>query len=144
MPAPHRNDPYKAFNFRVEIDSIARADFKEASGLGAETAVIEYRSLEGTHARKLPGITKFQNIVLRWGTTKDRELWDWYENIRQGRPDRRNGSIILQDDQRNDVMRWNFFEGWICKLEGPALNATSNEVAIESIEIAHEGLELVD
>jgi phage tail-like protein len=59
-----------------------------------------------------------------------------------GRVERRNGSIILLDDQRQAVVRWNFREGWISKWEGPAFNAKSNEVAIETIEIAHEGLEL--
>ena len=91
--------------------------------------------------RKLPGLTRYANIVLRHGITRP-ELWDWRKNIVDGNPDRRNGSIKLLDDQRNEVLRWNFRDGWICKWEGPTLNAKSNEVAIETIEIAHEGLEL--
>lgn len=143
MPAPQRNDPYKAFNFIVEIDGIARAAFSEASGLESETAVIEYRA-GGEHVvRKLPGLTKFGNITLRRGITQDRELWEWRQNIVDGNPDRRNGAIVLLDDQRVEVVRWNFHSGWPCKWEGPALNAKTNEVAIETLEIAHEGLEWV-
>jgi len=142
MAPAQRNDPYKSFNFIVEIDNIARAAFSEVSGLESETAVIEYRSGQDFVTRKLPGLTRFANIVLRHGITQDRELWDWRKNIVDGNPDRRNGSIKLLDDQRNEVLRWNFRDGWICKWEGPTLNAKSNEVAIETIEIAHEGLEL--
>ena len=99
MPAPQRNDPFKSFNFIVEIDNIARAAFSEVSGLESETAVIEYRSGQDFVTRKLPGLTRYANIVLRHGLTKDRELWDWRKNIVEGNPDRRNGSIKLLDDQ---------------------------------------------
>jgi phage tail-like protein len=138
-----RHDPYKAFNFRVEIDGIARAAFSEVSGLDSETAVIEYRvGGEPNTVRKLPGLTKYANIVLRRGITQDAELWNWRLTVVQGNVDRRNGSIILLDDDGTEVVRWNFFHGWIAKWEGPALSSKGNEVAIETVEIAHEGLEL--
>lgn len=143
MPASQRDDPYKNFNFRVEIDGIARAAFSEVSGLESETAVIEYRvGGEPNTVRKLPGLTKYANIVLRRGITQDAELWNWRKTVIDGNVERRNGSITLLDDDRTEVARWNFYNGWICKWEGPALNAKANEVAIETIEIAHEGLEL--
>ena len=143
MPPAQRHDPYKAFNFRVEIEGIARAAFSEVGGLESETAVIEYRvGGEPSTVRKLPGLTKYANIVLRRGITKDPELWNWRQTVVQGNVDRRNGSIILLDDDGTEVVRWNFFHGWIAKWEGPALNAKANEVAIETVEIAHEGLEL--
>jgi phage tail-like protein len=143
MPPPQRNDPYKAFNFLVEIEGIAQAAFSEVSGLESETAVIEYRAggEKVNSARKLPGLTKFGNIILRRGVTQDAELWNWRKSIVDGDIDRRNGTIVLLDDKRNEVMRWNFRNGWICRWEGPTLNARANEVAIETIEIAHEGLE---
>ena len=142
MAPPQRDDPYKAFNFIVEIDGIARAGFSEVSGLESETTVIEYRvGGERNAVRKLPGLTKYANIVLRRGVTQDAELSNWRKTVEDGQVDRRNGSIILRDDDGNDVVRWNFFNGWISKWEGPALNASKNEVAIETIEIAHEGLE---
>jgi phage tail-like protein len=143
MPPAQRHDPYKAFNFRVEIEGIARAAFSEVGGLESETAVIEYRvGGEPRTVHKLPGLTKYANIVLRRGITQDPELWNWRQSVVQGNVDRRNGSIFLLDDDGTEVVRWNFFQGWIAKWEGPALNAKANEVAIETIEIAHEGLEL--
>ncbi len=141
MPPPQRNDPFKAFDFLVEIDGIARAAFSEVSGLESETAVIEYRAGSENVVRKLPGLTKFGNIILRRGVTQDADLWNWRESVVEGSIDRRNGSIVLLDDKRNEVVRWNFRSGWICKWEGPTLDAKANEVAIETIEIAHEGLE---
>ena len=143
MPAPQRDDPFKGFNFLVEIDGVARAAFSEVSGLESETAVIEYRAgnEKVNTVRKLPGLTRFGNIVLRRGVTQDADLWNWRKSIVDGEIDRRNGSIILLDDKRTEVVRWHFRDGWICKWEGPTLNARANEVAIESIEIAHEGLE---
>jgi phage tail-like protein len=143
MPAPQRKDPYKAFNFLVEIDGVAVAAFSEVSGLESETAVIEYRTGSDGTLRKLPGLTKFANLVLRRGITQDRDLWNWRQAVVTGDVQRRNGSVILLDDQRNEVVRWNFAAGWPCKWQGPALNAKNNEVAIETLEIAHEGLERV-
>jgi phage tail-like protein len=141
MPAPQRNDPYKNFNFLVEIDGIARAAFAEVSGLESETTVIEYRSGDDFRTRKLPGLTKYSNIVLRRGITQDRDLWDWRQSVIEGNVQRRNGAIVLLDDQRTEVIRWTFREGWPCKWQGPALNAKNEEIAIELLEIAHEGLE---
>jgi len=142
MAPPQRDDPYKAFNFLVEIDGIARAGFSEVSGLESETTVIEYRvGGEPNAVRKLPGLTKYANIVLRRGVTQDAELSNWRKTVEDGQVDRRNGSIILRDDDGTEVVRWNFFNGWISKWQGPALHASKNEVAIETIEIAHEGLE---
>jgi phage tail-like protein len=141
MAGPQRDDPYKVFDFLVEIDGVTRAGFSEVGGLESETAVIEYRTGNEDLVRKLPGLTKFADIVLRRGVSKDRELWDWRQSIVDGNLDRRNGSIVVLDDQRNEVVRWNFMSGWPCKWQGPALNAKTNEVAIETLEIAHEGLE---
>lgn len=113
------------------------------SGLESETAVIEYR--EGgvnTTVHKLPGLTKYANIVLKRGLTRDLSLWNWRKAVVNGKTDRRSGSIILLDETGNQVLRWHFEAGWPVKWEGPAFNAAANEVAIETLEIAHEGLEL--
>jgi phage tail-like protein len=141
---PQRNDPYKSFNFRVEIDGIASADFSEASGLESETAVIDFRTGADRVTRKLPGLTKFGNIVLKRGITQNADLWNWRKTVVDGQAERKNGAVIILDDDGTEVVRWNFRNGWIAKWVGPSLNAASNEVAIETIEIAHEGLELAD
>jgi phage tail-like protein len=141
MAAP-RNDPYGAFNFVVEIEGIAAAGFSECSGLTSETAVIEYREgNEVARVRKLAGLTKFAPIILKRGITKDRDLWNWYKNVINGNTDRRNGSIVLLGNDRSAVARWNFINGWPAKWEGPHLKAKGNEVAIETLEIEHEGLD---
>lgn len=145
MATGERKDPLRGFNFEVQIDNTTVAGFRECSGLTFDTDPVEYR--EGTdrplHVRKLTGLRKFQNIVCKRGVTDSQVLWLWYKNVLNGKNDRRNGAIILKDEEHKDVVRWNFENGWITKWEGPQLNATSNDVAIESIEIAVERVELV-
>jgi phage tail-like protein len=143
MPAPARPDPFGAFNFIVEIDGIAAAAFAECTGLGSETQVIEYRTGDMAASAKLPGLTKYSNITLRRGITRDDALWRWRKTVVEGKPERRDGAVVLLDEARNPVLRLNFRNGWPCRWEGPVLNARGSAVAIESIEIAHEGLELV-
>jgi phage tail-like protein len=143
-PPPTRPDPYKVFKFRVEIDGLTAAAFSEVSGLESETTVVEYRTgAEPNTVRKLPGLTKYPNLVLKRGITQDAELWNWRKRVIDGNVDRHNGSIVLQDDSGQDQVRWNFRNGWPCKLQGPHLNAHGNDVAIETLEIAHEGIERV-
>lgn len=144
-PTDQRSDPYRGFNFSIDIDNMQEvASFSECSGLSSEGQAVEYR--EGTDVpltvRKLIGLRTYMNITLKRGYTKDATLWEWYGNISMGIQDRRNGSIVLLDEARNEVLRWNFKNGWINKIEGPSLNASGNEVAIESIEIVHEELTL--
>lgn len=139
-----RLDPYAQYNFLVEIDGLSVAGFTEVGGLTTEQDVIEYREGADTATvRKLPGLRKYSNITLKRGFTQNRELWDWRKSTIDGKTQRKSGSIILMDEERKEALRWNFREGWINKWEGPALNATATEVAIESLEIAIEGLELV-
>jgi phage tail-like protein len=138
-----RNDPYKAFNFIVEIDNIATAGFSECSGLTSETTVIEYREGgDNSSVRKLPGLTKFSNITLKRGLTANRDLWKWRENIVNGTADRRDIAIVLLDDSRAEIARFLVFNAWPCKWVGPTLNAKGNDIAIEELELAHERLEL--
>ena len=143
MATGDRRDPFRSFNFAVEIDGLARAGFRECSGLDASQDPIEYREgTEGLTTRKLPGLNKYSNITLKWGMTDDHELWDWRKKAMTGKVERKNGSIVLLDDTGAEKMRWNFREAWPTKWTGPSFNATGNEVAIETLEIVHEGLEL--
>jgi phage tail-like protein len=143
-PKPTRSDPYTRFNFRVQLDGVDSGAFSEVSGLDSVTEVIEYRTGDSTTTSsvKLPGLTKYPNIVLKRGITRDLSLWQWRKTVVDGNTDRRNGAIILLDEARKEVLRWTFRNGWPAKWEGPDLDASSSEVAIETIEIAHEGLEL--
>lgn len=139
-----RKDPFAQFNFIVEIEGDQTAGFTEVSGINSESDIIEYREgNEAPRVRKLPALFKFGNITLKRGYTLDRKLWEWRKTTLDGQTDRMNGAIILLDENREPKLRWEFFEAWVSKYEGPALNATANEAAIESIELVAEKVELV-
>ena len=144
MPPAARRDPFKSYSFLVEIDGIASAAFKSVSGLGAEAEVIEYR--EGSDpvssSRKLPGRVKYPNVTLKRGITASRDLWQWWKTVADGNVQRRNVAIVLLDDARTPVLRWLLRNAWVAKIEASELEASKNEVAVESVELAHEGLEL--
>lgn len=137
-------DPYGNYNFHVEIDGITRAAFQECSGFDSTIDVIEHREGgDNTTPRKLPGMTKYSNIVLKWGMTDDRELYDWHRQAILGNVVRKNGSIVLLNRKGEEVARWNFERAWPSKWDGPNLNAEGNDVAIETLELAHEGFHRV-
>jgi phage tail-like protein len=143
MPSGSRNDPYGQFNFLIEIDGVTTAGFSEASGLTSDTNIMEYR--DGDEAlpatvRKLPGLIKFGNITLKRGYTQDITLWTWRQTVLNGTPQRTTGTVTLLNEARQPVLSWTFTQGWPTKLEGPGLNGKTSEVAIEVLEIAHEGL----
>jgi phage tail-like protein len=137
-----RHDPFKNFNFLVEIDGIAQAGFSECTGLRLEVDVIEYREGgERSSVRKLPGLAKVGDITLKRGVTISNELQAWFESVRNGVADRRNGAIVLLDDERKPVVRWKFFKAFPRKWEGPDLDAKGSDVAIETLTLSCEGLE---
>lgn len=142
MPTGQLPDPYNNYNFLVEINGRSLGIFTEVSGFDSTIDVIEYRQGgENTTVRKLPGMTKYSNIVLKWGITDDMELYQWHRDAVDGKPNfRKNGSIVLLDRQRQEVARWDFVRAWPSKYDGPDLNAEGNDVAIEMLELAHEGV----
>ncbi len=145
MPQGQRTDPYKNFKFLVEIDGIAVAGFSECEGLTTEVDVIEYREgNEDITVRKHPGLVKYSNITLKRGITGSKDLYNWYKEVVKGKIKqiRRNMAIVLLDDEGNQAVRWVVRNAWPMKYTGPTLNAKSSEVAIETLEIAHEGFEL--
>jgi phage tail-like protein len=151
-PSASRNDPLTVFCFRVEIeiDGLRRGEayFKTVSGLKSESEVTDYK--EGgvnTTTRRLVGPAKWPNIVLKRGFigSSAQPLVDWrnaWLNDDPGtRLERANGKIVQLDSQLNKVCSWKFVNGWPCKWEGPDYDASKQELAIETLEIAHEGLE---
>lgn len=139
MPGPQRVDPYLNFRFRVEIEGIQQASFMECMGLGSHIEVVEYR--EGgdvASVRKLAGRVSYPDIVLKWGVTDSQELYKWHLQVIQGQLQRKNGSVALLDAQGNEKLRWNFFNAWPSKWDGPTLNAMGNDVAIESLTLTCE------
>jgi phage tail-like protein len=144
MATGQRVDPFLNYNFLVELDGITRAAFTEVTGLDATTEPVDYREGgENGTVRKLPGLTRFGNITLRWGMTIDRELYDWHRQTVLGNVQRRNGSIVVLDRQGAEVARWNFVNAWVTKYDLPDFNATSNQAAVESVELVVEGVERV-
>jgi phage tail-like protein len=144
MSTDKRIDPFRGFNFRVEIEGLPVASFSEVSGLAADGDPVDYR--EGKDAtnnvRKLVGLRKYTNLTFKRGYVQDNTLWLWYQRIANGIPDRRSGSVVLMNEAHRDVLRWNFENAWINKIDGPSLNATGNQVAIETMELCHEGVML--
>jgi len=139
-----RIDPYRGFNFRLILDNTVVAAFRECDGL-----TLDPDSADNSEEPAIPpspprlvGLRKYTNITLKRGYVPDMDLWNWYQNLINGTASRRNGSIILEGEENTDVLRWNFVNGWISKWEGPAATPPGNDVAIESIEISHEGVVL--
>lgn len=143
MATAARVDPYRNFNFLVEIQGLTVGGFADCSGFGASSEPIEYR--EGTDrptVRKLPSMAKYTNIVLKNGLTDSRVLYDWFLDVTRGKVVRRNGSIVVMDlDGVTEKVRWNFVQGWPTKWDGPDFTAKGNDVAVQTFEIAHEGIE---
>jgi phage tail-like protein len=149
MPAVYRDDPYGAYNFEITITGISddgkavKGSFAEASGLEVEVPPIEYRTgAEGLTPRKVPGLVKHSQITLKRGVIGDLAFWKWILAAMRGKIQRTEGTVVLLDENRQPVMRWHFVRGWPTKWTGPSLNAKTSEIAMETLVIAHEGLEI--
>jgi phage tail-like protein len=136
--------PYRDFNFHVEIDGIGESQFSEVSVPDAEITIVEYREgADKTSAtRKLPGRVRYGNIVLKRGVSGDLALWEWFRAIASGDFQPRNVSIVLLDAERQPVIRWNARDAWPTKYDSSDLSAKGNEVVIELLELAVESLEV--
>jgi phage tail-like protein len=138
------NYPIPKFHFRVEWGG-TRIGFTEVSGLDVETEVIEYR--EGSspeyHKTKMPGMQKFGNITLKRGTFKsDNEYFNWWNTVKLNTIERRDITISLLNENHEPVVTWKIKNAFPIKVQSTDLKADGNEVAIESLEIAHEGLSI--
>ena len=139
-----RPDPYRQFNFRLEIDGLQLANFSEVSLGAAITDVVEYRDgSDRSGVRKLPGPTRYSNVILKRGITGSLELYQWHRMVAEGRTSdaRRNVVVVLSDETRTDVARFILRNAWPVKYEAPSFNAAGSDVAIETLELTHEGLE---
>ncbi|MCD9025838.1 phage tail protein [Cohnella silvisoli] len=140
MPG-ERNDPYRNFRFRVEIEGLEQAGFSEVAGFDASFDVVQYR--EGNEVitpRKLPGLARYGNITLKWGSTESMELYDWVQECINGTVERKTVTIIAIDEEGGDVATWQVIEAWPTRYTAPGFNGSGAEVAIELLELAHEGM----
>lgn len=138
---------FGAYRFRVEIDGLQVAGFTEVTGLEMDTEMMEYH--EGgvnSFVHQFPVVTRQQKLVLRRGIsdyTTGSLLWDWYSDCIRGKITKKDGSVILNDQSGYEVCRWNFFYAQPVSWKGPEFHSLRSEIAIESIELVHEGLKLV-
>jgi phage tail-like protein len=156
MASALRIDPLGVFNFYLTLIDASNvvgtlitaalnyqvAGFSECSGLEATVEVFEYK--EGgvnDYTHKFPTRANFANVTLKHGVIYlNDDLWTWHNGFVLGKGTRKDGLIILMDESRTPVKVWKFARGIPMKWVGPSLNATQSAVAIESLEIAHEGL----
>jgi phage tail-like protein len=137
-----RNDPYRNFRFKVEIDGIQQAGFSEVTGFDATVDPIDYREgTDPTHVRKLTGLTKFGNVTLKWGVTDSTELYDWHRQIVNGQIVRKALTITAMDELGNPKAQWHVVEAWPSKYDPADFNAKGNDLAIETMEFVNEGIE---
>ncbi len=133
------------FRFQVDVGDLGTLGFNEVNGFEINVDVIEYR--EGDHPTtpyKLPGLIKYSNVTLKHGITTDMEIYEWIESwvtaSLVGEGLRKNVTIHALDDTGAIAATWELIDAFPCKYSGPDFNGTGSEVAIESIELAHEGL----
>lgn len=134
--------PIPKFHFSVDWGG-TRLGFTEVSGLDKQLDVIEYRAGDSPeyHKIKQPGLQKFSNITLKRGTFKgDNQYFDWLNTVQLNKIERRDVTITLLNENHEPVVTWQVKKAWPVKVQSTDLKADGNEVAIETLELAHEGL----
>ncbi|MCI8991432.1 MAG: phage tail protein [Eubacterium sp.] len=133
--------PHGKFRYKVEIDGLEAGGFSEASGFDASIDVIEYR--EGDMVQtpmKIPGLKKYGNITLKQGVADSMVMYEWMIAGVEGEVERKTITITILDETETAAASWQVINAWPTKYTAPDFNATSSEIAIESMEIAHEGM----
>ena len=141
---PDRYGPFRNHRFLLEIDGIAEAAFSRASIPEASAGVIEYREgSEAATSRKLKGLTSYGNVTLSKGITESTELYDWWKLVEQGKLEeaRRSVAIVVLDEEGQPGPRYEFRNAWVRQYDAPDLDASGEAVAVESLELVHEGME---
>jgi phage tail-like protein len=139
-----RDDPFRNFKFRVEIDGVAEAAFSEVAIGETSTEAIDYREgTEPNHVRKLPGLVKYGNITLKRGVTDSQVIYQWHKDIVDGKigDKRKSLAIVVIDEAGKDKARFVVSECWPTKYDPSDLNGKGNEVFIELLELVNEGIE---
>lgn len=135
--------PLVGFHFAVDIQGVIKGFFTECSGLGSEHEIIEHKIVteQGQEVvKKIPGRLKWEDITLKRGITSSMDIWDWRAEVENGNVEdaRRDGSIIMFDQQLKEVARWNFERAWPLKVSGPSPKSDSNEIGVEEMVLTHE------
>ncbi len=139
-----RKDPYLSYHFLLEIDGVVNGGFSEVSGLQVEVETEDY--LEGginEFVHKLSKGVKHSNIILKRGITDSDILWKWHQDIVNGKIKRKTIRIIILDNEGQEKLHWEFKEAYPVKWMGPEFKADSSNVAVETIELVHKGIQKV-
>jgi phage tail-like protein len=143
-PTTTRKDPLPVFCFKVQFDNLSGTSegfFRSVSGIKFETEIVPVSAGGANDTTfQLPGATKWSNLVLKQGFTSSSGLITWRQQWLQGQMTRTGGTIIQLDTSLKEAAQWKFKRGWPCKWEVGEFDASKNELAIETLEIAHEGL----
>ncbi len=132
--------PLTKFRFRLEVDGLEAGMFSEVSGIDAAIDVVEYREGDTVPTPlKVPGLKRYGNITMRWGLTTGMVLYEWLQAGVEGPVDRKTVTVTVLDEAGEAAASWQFVNAWPCRYTGPDFNATASEVAIEALELAHEG-----
>lgn len=139
-----QKDPLVAAYFGVDFQNGVVGAFRECTGLGSESQVVEYRATDQSGKPILirePGTMKYNDIVLKRGITESMDMWQWRKQVEDGDISgaRRSGTITLYNQKGEAVARWNITDAWPSKLNGPTYDAKTNEVAVEELTITHHG-----
>lgn len=142
MPPARAYDAYASSRFYVEIDGKKEAVFTEVSGVQVEMETMDYQE-GGNNAfiHRLPGRVKSGNITLKRGVVRSNEFFLWFAQVAQGQMQRKNVSVVLYDTEGKQLDRWEFVDAYPVKWVAPSLTATSSTMAIETLELAHRGLQ---
>ena len=133
--------PIGNYNFSIEIDGIYEGSFSSVSGVASEVEIEEFSEGGVNHyIHRLPIRVKHSNITLEKGITKSKELHKWFAQTQEGIMNKKDFSIVLNDNKGTTVRRWNFKKGYPVKWEAGNLDAMGNDILMEKIEIAHEGM----
>lgn len=135
--------PLPSFSFQVTWGTQTKIPFQEVSGLDTETQILEYRHSNSPaySTIKMPGIKKFGNVTMKRGIfVKDNTFWAWYSQITMNTIKRIGVVVQLLDEKGAPTMTWTLTNAWPTKISSPTMKSDGNEVAIQTIEIAHEGL----
>jgi phage tail-like protein len=138
--------PMPKFHFEVKWNDVTMS-FQEVSGLDAQSEEIKYRAGDSNiySVVKMPGLVKYSNVTMKKGIFKgDNKFWDWFKKIKMNTIERSTITISLLDEESKATMVWTLKNAWPTKVTGTDLKAEGNEVAIETIEIVHEGLEITN
>lgn len=147
MPEADRHDPFLNYNFAVEIEGDVIGDISEVDVPEARIEFANYREgglNQADWVRRLPGRVDYGSLVLRRGFTADHTFFQWWRRVAEGNLDRRNITVTLRDQRGRDVARWAFYNALPAKYTGPSLRARGNDVAMESLELEFERMELIE